>query len=146
MNEPGNHPPAPASDRPLAISYRAPGSLRPDPRNARTHPARQIEQIKASIQNFGFTNPLIVDEVGVVIAGHGRLLAAKALGLARVPVIELTGLSNEKKRLLRIADNKIALNAGWDLEILQLELRELTAIDVEIDLSLTGFAPSLPAI
>ena len=95
---------------------------------------------KASIENFGFTNPILADPDGTVIAGHGRLLAAKVLGLNEVPVITLEGLSKAQKAALRLADNKIALNAGWDLEILKLELVELTAIDVDIDLSLTGFS------
>src|SRR5262245_33873997 len=123
----------------LAISYRAVTDLIPDPRNARTHPKRQIEQIKASIREFGFTNPILADPDGHIIAGHGRLQAARAMGLAEVPVITLSGLSKTQKRALRIADNKIALNAGWDMEILQLELSELASLDVDINPSLTGF-------
>src|ERR1700676_5404367 len=103
---------------PLTVTYRAVGDLIPDPRNARTHPKRQIDQIKASIDAFGFTNPILSDPEGHVIAGHGRLQAARAMGLAEVPVIHLSGLSETQKRALRIADNKIALSAGWDLEIL----------------------------
>jgi ParB-like chromosome segregation protein Spo0J len=106
---------APA-DRRLAVTYRATGSLKPDPRNARTHSKRQVEQIVASIREFGFSNPILVDGDSVVIAGHGRLLAAKSMGLAEVPTIELAGLGEAQKRALRIADNKIALNAGWDLD------------------------------
>ena len=124
----------------LAVTYRAVGDLIPDPRNARTHPKRQIDQLKASIDAFGFTNPILADPEGHIIAGHGRLQAARAMGLAEVPVITLSGLSETQKRALRIADNKIALNAGWDLEILQLELSELASIDVDIDLTLTGFS------
>jgi DNA modification methylase len=126
--------------RHLTIDYRSPAALHPDARNARTHPKRQVSQIVASIRAFGFTNPILADEAGQVIAGHGRLLAAKELGLAEVPVIVLAGLSEPQKRALRLADNKIALNAGWDLEILQLELAELASIDVDIDLALTGFS------
>ena len=122
----------------LAVTYRAVGDLIPDPRNARTHPKRQIDQLKASIEEFGFTNPILADPEGKIIAGHGRLQAARAMGLAEVPVITLSGLSETQKRALRIADNKIALNAGWDLEILQLELSELASLDVDIDL--TGFS------
>jgi len=107
----------------LAVTYRAVGDLIPDPRNARTHPKRQIDQIKASIDAFGFTNPILADPDGHIIAGHGRLQAARAMGFAEVPTITLSGLSDTQKRALRIADNKIALNAGWDLEILQLEPR-----------------------
>src|SRR6266853_227569 len=124
----------------LADTYRAVGDLIPDPRNARTHPKRQIDQLKASIEAFGFTNPILADPEGHIIAGHGRLQAARAMGLTEVPTIILSGLSETQKRALRIADNKIALNAGWDLEILQLELSELASLDVDIDPTLTGFS------
>src|ERR1700733_466469 len=124
----------------LTVTYRPLGDLIPDPRNARTHPKRQIEQIGASIEAFGFTNPVLADPEGNIIAGHGRLQAARLMGLAELPVITLSGLSETQKRTLRIADNKIALNAGWDLEILQLELGELGSIDVDIDPTLTGFS------
>src|SRR5258705_13691828 len=124
----------------LAVTYRAVGDLIPDPRNARTHPKRQIDQIKASIEAFGFTNPVLADPDGHIIAGHGRLQAARAMGLTELPVITLSGLSESQKRTLRIADNKIALNASWDMEILQLELGEIGSIDVDIDITLTGFS------
>ena len=127
------------TNQPLNIVYRSPSELVPDPRNARTHPKQQIEQIKNSIQAFGFTNPILADAGLQIIAGHGRLVAAKSLALAQVPVIIIDGLSDQQKRALRIADNKIALNAGWDLEILQQELSELATIDVTIDPTLTGF-------
>lgn len=122
----------------LSITYKSPSDLRPDPRNARTHPKRQIEQIKASIESFGFTNPILSDETGLIIAGHGRLMAAKELSLDVVPVIELPGLSLAQQRALRLADNKIALGASWDLDLLKLELGELA--DLDVDLSLTGFS------
>src|SRR6202163_4931686 len=124
----------------LAVTYRPVGDLIPDPRNARTHPKRQIDQLRASIEAFGFTNPILADPEGHIIAGHGRLQAARAMGLAELPVITLADLSDTQKRALRIADNKIALNAGWDLEILKLELGELASIDVDVDLTLTGFS------
>src|SRR6202158_2857490 len=124
----------------LVVTYRPLGDLIPDPRNARTHPKRQIDQLKASIEAFGFTNPILADPDGHIIAGHGRLQAARAMGLTEVPTIILSGLSEVQKRALRIADNKIALNAGWDLEILQLELSELASLDVDIDPTLTGFS------
>lgn len=124
----------------LSVIYRGTGSLKPDPRNARTHSKRQVEQIVASMREFGFTNPILVDEEGVLIAGHGRLLAAKAMGLAEVPTIELSGLSDAQKRALRIADNKIALGAGWDLDLLKLELTELSGLDLDLDLTVTGFS------
>jgi ParB-like chromosome segregation protein Spo0J len=84
----------------------------PDPRNARTHSKQQIAQIVASITAFGFTNPILTDTEGKLIARHGRLLAAKQMWLAEVPIIELSGLSEAQKKALRLADNKIALNAG----------------------------------
>ena len=129
-----------AAVRPLLVSYRVIDTVLPDPRNARTHPKRQIEQICSSIGAFGFTNPILIDEGGFIIAGHGRLRAAREMGLTEVPTIALLGLTDAKKRALRLADNKIALNAGWDVEILKLELAELAVLDVDIDLSLTGFS------
>jgi ParB-like chromosome segregation protein Spo0J len=136
MNNPGSV----ASPSRLAVVYRPVNDLIPDPRNARTHPKRQIDQLRASIKEFGFTNPILIDPEGHVIAGHGRLQAARAIGIAEIPTIALSGLSETQKRALRIADNKIALNAGWDLEILQQELGELVSIDVDIDPTLTGFS------
>ena len=131
----------PHANRPLDIVYKALDELTPDPRNARTHPKRQIEQIKASITAFGFTNPILADPDGHLIAGHGRLRAAKEMRLETVPVITLEGLTEPQKKALRLADNKIALNAGWDTEILKLELAELSMPEIDIDLGLTGFAP-----
>jgi ParB-like chromosome segregation protein Spo0J len=99
--------------------------IRPNPRNPRTHSAKQIRQIADSIVGFGFTNPLLVDEHGALIAGHGRYQAAKLLGLTAVPAITLPGLSSARRRALAIADNKIAENAGWDREQLAVEIPEL---------------------
>jgi ParB-like chromosome segregation protein Spo0J len=110
--------------------------VQPDKRNARTHSRKQIEQIAASIAAFGFTNPLLIDENAVLVAGHGRLAAAKKLGLEQVPVIELKGLSEAEKRALRLADNKIAQNAGWDTEMLKIELESLAKPPLE---KLRGF-------
>src|ERR1700716_3721649 len=93
-----------ASPSRLAITYRAVCDLIPDPRNARTHPKRQIDQIRASIEAFGFTNPILADPEGHIIAGHGRLHAARGMGLAEVPVINLSGLSETQKRTLRQQD------------------------------------------
>ncbi|MBI1391924.1 MAG: DNA methylase N-4 [Alphaproteobacteria bacterium] len=132
---------SPNADRALEVVYKAPDELVPDPRNARTHPKRQITQIVRSIRAFGFTNPILADPHGNIIAGHGRLRAAKEMGLETVPVITLDGLSDPQKRALRLADNKIALNAGWDTEILKLELAELSLPEIDIDLGLTGFSP-----
>src|SRR2546423_7064355 len=130
----------PAASGALAVTSGATVSLKPDPRNARTHPNRQVEQIIASIREFGFTNPILIDPEGVVIAGHGRLLAAKSMGLAEVPTIELVGLAEAKRRALRLADNKIALSAGWDLDLLKVELGELSSLDIALDLTVTGFS------
>ncbi|MAY19226.1 MAG: DNA methylase N-4 [Erythrobacteraceae bacterium] len=131
---------SPHADRKLEVVYKAPGELVPDPRNARTHSKRQVEQIVSSMRAFGFTNPILADLDGNLIAGHGRLRAAKEMGLQRVPVITLDGLSEPQKKALRLADNKIALNAGWDTEILKLELAELSLPEIDFDLSLTGFS------
>jgi len=125
---------------PLEVVYRSTSELTPDPRNARTHSKKQIKQIAVSIQAFGFTNPILADPEGILIAGHGRLRAARELGLDKVPVITLDGLSEPRKKVLRLADNKIALNAGWDMEILKLELAEISVPEIDIDLSLTGFS------
>ncbi|TGN89360.1 DNA methylase N-4 [Bradyrhizobium yuanmingense] len=135
-----NNSASPAAPTQLSIAYRQTNDLTPDPRNARTHPKRQIEQLKTSIKEFGFTNPILIDPAGNIIAGHGRLRAAKDMGLSRVPTIVLADLSETQKRALRLADNKIALNAGWDLDILQQELGELASIDLDIDATLTGFS------
>lgn len=109
------------------------------PRNARTHSRKQVQQIVDSIQAFGFTNPLLIDETSKLIAGHGRLEAAKQLGMSRLPAIRISHLSDPQKRALRLADNKIALNAGWDMEILASELADLSAMELDFDLETTGF-------
>ena len=111
--------------------------LIPFAKNARTHSDEQVAQIAASIREFGFSNPILVDEDGGVIAGHGRLSAARQLGLADVPVMVATGWSEMQKRAYVLADNKLALNAGWDAEMLRLALGELS--EAGFDLSLTGF-------
>ncbi|KAA2237077.1 site-specific DNA-methyltransferase [Salinarimonas soli] len=121
----------------LAISYRALDSLIPYARNARTHSDAQVAQIAASIREFGWTNPILVDGANGVIAGHGRLLAARKLALTSVPVIELASLSEAQKRAYVLADNKLALNAGWDEEVLALEVADLVALGVDVEL--TGF-------
>src|SRR6266568_4273383 len=117
-------------------------ALKPNARNARTHSKKQIRQIADSIAAFGFLVPILIDEGGLVIAGHGRYAAAKLLGLAQVPVIEVQGLSEAKRRALALADNKIGENAGWDRELLATELPELAEILVVdgLDISITGFA------
>src|SRR3954470_20013835 len=111
--------------------------LLPSPRNARIHSDAQIAEIAGSIRAFGFTNPILIGEDGDVIAGHGRLAAARLLGLGDVPVIALRGLSDVQRRQLMLADNRIALNAGWDAEMLNLELKDLSVLGA--DLAALGF-------
>jgi DNA modification methylase len=123
----------------LTISYRPVSEVVVNPRNARTHDKRQLKQIKDSIGAFGFTNPLLVDEADVLIAGHGRLSAAKGLGFDTVPIIVLEHLNDAEKRALMLADNKIALNASWDMDLLANELADLSSMDLEFNLELTGF-------
>lgn len=110
--------------------------LLPYARNSRTHSEAQVAQIAASITEFGWTNPILADGDKGIIAGHGRLLAARKLGMDTVPVIELSHLTKAQKQAYIIADNKLALNAGWDLDLLKVELQEL---DGKFDLALTGF-------
>lgn len=124
---------------PLKVELRPLEALKPAKRNARTHSDRQIEQIAASITRFGFTNPVLVDAANRVVAGHGRIEAAKRLGIADVPVIPIEHLTDEELRAYALADNKIAANAGWDPEILRIELEELQALDLSFDLEITGF-------
>ena len=123
----------------LAVIYRPVGELVPYARNARTHSQEQVAQIAASMREFGFTNPVLVDGAGGIIAGHGRVLAAQQLGLQEVPCIRLAHLTEAQKKAYIIADNKLALNAGWDEELLRLELLDLQGL--EIDLDLIGFGP-----
>jgi DNA modification methylase len=113
-------------------------SLKPYARNARTHSKKQIKQIAASIERFGFVNPVLVSDDGQIIAGHGRVEAAKLLGISTVPTIALSHLSAAERRAYVLADNKLALNAGWDSDLLALELQEL--IDFDFDVELTGFS------
>jgi DNA modification methylase len=122
----------------LCIEYWPIEQLIPSARNARTHSAAQIAEIAGSIRAFGFTNPLLVGEGADIVAGHGRLAAARLLGLAAVPVIPLRGLNEGERRMLMLADNRIALNAGWNLEMLKLELTDLSKLGA--DLKCLGFA------
>ena len=108
--------------------------------NSRTHSDAQIGQIAASIREFGWTNPILIDGENGIIAGHGRLKAAMLLGMEEVPVIELSHLSETQKKAYIIADNKLAMNAGWDMELLKLEISELE--DKDFNLDLLGFDPS----
>ncbi|WP_366916102.1 ParB/Srx family N-terminal domain-containing protein [uncultured Paracoccus sp.] len=114
------------TDRQLAVEYRGLDGLVPYARNARTHSDAQVAEIAGSIREFGFVNPVLIAEDGTLIAGHGRVLAARLLGLTTVPAITLTGLSDSQRRALVLADNRIALNAGWDEALLALELSKAT--------------------
>ena len=121
----------------LEIAWRPLGELIPYARNPRTHSDAQVAQIAASIREFGWTNPVLVDGANGIIAGHGRVLAARKLGLDRVPVIELAHMSEAQKRAYVLADNQLALNAGWDEALLRLELADLS--ELGFDLGLIGF-------
>lgn len=124
----------------LAVERRSVEALIPYARNARTHSDAQVAEIAASIRAFGWTNPILIDGRNGIIAGHGRLLAARKLGLSEVPVIELSGLSEAERRAYVLADNKLALNGGWDVGMLSAEVADLNALG--IDLSLAGFGES----
>jgi DNA modification methylase len=117
----------------------APQELSPYPRNARTHSRKQIGQIAASIERFGFTNPVLIDEANMVLAGHGRVSAARQLGMSAVPCVRIASLTQAEKRAYILADNKLALNAGWDEDLLAGELSFLIEEVGEIDIELTGF-------
>jgi len=125
--------------KPLELVYRPIDFLKPANRNARTHSAKQIGQIADSLRAFGWTNPILVNDDGRIIAGHGRFEAAKTLGMSEVPVIRLSQLTPEQCRLYALADNRLAELAGWDSKLLALELGELSSLDLTIDLDVTGF-------
>ena len=124
----------PRADKQLAVVYRSVAGLVPYAQNARTHSEEQIDQIVNSIGEFGWTNPVLIDEGGGIIAGHGRVMAAKKIGMEHVPCIKLVGLTDAQKRAVIIADNKLALNADWDEEMLRLEVGDLKALNFELDL------------
>jgi ParB-like chromosome segregation protein Spo0J len=119
------------------VEHAPPSSLTPSPRNARTHSKAQIKQIAASIEEFGFTNPVLIDDANLILAGHGRVEAAKLLKLKDVPVVRIEYMSEAQKRAYVIADNQLALNAGWDDALLADELQALA--DLGFDVELTGF-------
>jgi DNA modification methylase len=130
-----------AATRLLAITYRSPADLRPDPLNPRVHPARQIKALCRVIKTLGFVSVVIVDEAGVIIAGVGRWLAAKKLELQAIPTVTVTGLSEAEKHALRIADNKMGLESSWSPDVLKTVLLEIRSLDLNIDLSAaTGFS------
>ena len=129
---------------PLTVHFRSIDSLNPNVRNARLHSKRQIRQIADSIRTFGFLSPILIDETGTVLAGHGRLAAAKQLGMDQVPTLLANGLNETQKRAYVLADNKLAEKAGWDRDILAAELGELAILlpEINCDLTLTGFEPA----
>lgn len=118
--------------------------LKPWARNARTHSKKQVRQIAESIETFGFTNPVLIDERRTILAGHGRVEAARLLGRDEVPCLRLDDMSEDEKRAYVLADNKLALNAGWDEDLLAAELGALVSADLDFDVSITGF--SIPEI
>lgn len=122
----------------LKVEYKSTAELVPYVNNSRTHSDAQVKQIASSIKEFGFTNPILIDDDGGIIAGHGRLMAAELLKLKEVPTITLAGLSDAQKKAYVIADNKMALNADWDFQVLQAEFEALGEFD--FDLALTGFS------
>ncbi|MBA4801832.1 MAG: ParB N-terminal domain-containing protein [Euryhalocaulis sp.] len=123
----------------LKVRYVAPETLTPYAGNARTHSEKQIDKIARSIEQFGFVNPILTDADGNVIAGHGRIRAAIKLGLKEAPVILLAHLSEAERRAYILADNRLAEDAGWDSDLLRIELGYLCQLDLEIDPTITGF-------
>ena len=123
----------------LNVAYLQRDDLKPHKSNARTHSPKQLKQIASSIKEFGFTNPILIDTDHNIIAGHGRVEAARQIGLESLPVIYLHHLTEAQKRAYMIADNKLAENAGWDFELLESELKFITDLDLNFDLTLTGF-------
>lgn len=121
----------------LTITYKPTSDLIPYINNSRTHSDDQVTQIASSMKEFGFTNPVLIDEDGGIIAGHGRIMAAKKIGLDNVPTITLNGLTDAQRKAYIIADNQLPLNAGWNLDLLKLEIENLQELDY--DLSLLGF-------
>ena len=127
----------------LQINETPISALTPYERNARTHSKKQIQQIACSIEQFGFTNPVLVDTDNHIIAGHGRVEAAKSLGVAAVPTICLDHLTEAEKRAYIIADNRLAELAGWDKEILAIEFQHLTAMDIDIQVTMDSHGTRL---
>jgi DNA modification methylase len=129
---------------PSVIEQIAIDKLRPAPRNARTHSKKQIRQLARAIETFGFTNPVLVDADDQILAGHARVLAAGRVGMKQVPCLRIENMTAAQKRAYVIADNKLALNASWDEQILAEELQYLISVDTEFDVEVTGF--SIPEI
>ena len=126
---------------PLAVLYRDVGSLKPDARNSRVHTRAQIKVVARSIETYGWTNPILIDDDGNVIAGHARLEAAKVLAIRQVPTICLSHMTAAQKRAYIIADNRMnEIAGGWDRKLLALEHQAIKLLDPEFDLSSTGFS------
>ena len=123
----------------LNVTYEEIKNLVPYAMNARTHSQRQIRQIADSIRTFGFTNPVLVNRARMIVAGHGRVQAAKLLAIRKVPTICLDSLTEDQVRAYILADNKLAEKAGWDHSILAIELQHLASVDLDFDVSVTGF-------
>lgn len=136
----------------LKVEYLRIDEIESYERNARTHSPEQVQQLVNSIQEFGFTNPVLIDNNNVLIAGHGRLVAAAEFGMTEVPAIQLQNLTDKQVKALRIADNQLALNASWDLDLLAAELSDLDADSFELDLLgfdddfLAGLLPEDPTL
>src|SRR6267143_642934 len=128
----------------LSVVYQDVNALKPRTTNPRTHSKKQITQIASAIRRFGFTNPVLVDDTNGIVAGHGRVEAAKAVGLDQVPTVRLSAMSEAEIRAYVIADNRLAENAGWDRALLGLELQYLTELEIDFDVTDTGF--ELPEI
>ena len=123
----------------VAVVYRPIAELKLDPRNPRRHSPRQINQIAGSIKNFGFNVPVLIDASLNVVAGHGRIMAARVLGLSDVPTISLEHLSEAQARAFKIADNRLTDNSVWDDRLLAQQLKELSILDLDFNLEVTGF-------
>lgn len=128
----------------LSITYQLTSALNPRANNPRTHSPKQVAQLVRCMKRYGFTNPILVDDTNGIIAGHGRVMAAEELGMTEVPTVRLSGMSEAEIRAYVIADNKLAENAGWDEKLLGLELQYLSELDIDFDVSITGF--ELPEI
>src|SRR5215475_9264991 len=129
----------PPTQHTLAIVYQSTNALKPRSTNPRTHSKKQINQIATAIQRFGFTNPILVDDSNGIVAGHGRAEAAKYIGLDQVPTVRLSAMSEAEIRAYVIADNKLAENAGWDRNLLGIELQYLSELEIDFDVTVTGF-------
>ncbi len=127
--------------RDLKVETVSTTSLKPRPGNPRTHSKKQIRQIADSIRTFGWTNPILIDNDGGVVAGHGRLAAAMLIGMEEVPVIRLSAMTPAQVRAYVIADNKLAENAGWDRDLLRIELQGLLDMDLDFDIGVIGCSP-----